>query len=212
MRLLTRGALLLIAALGCGQSIANERVDAVWREQRLDFAYRGGATTYTCRDLAERVATVLRAVAVQSGVTAGHLCTDFAYRQRLTVALRAPEAATREYVQEALATDATRRLLAHVRGESIPTEADLERFPAVWRRVSLAKQSHLRLGPGDCELLRDIADQLFSRLSVRFRRSNLNCASPSSHIALRLEVEALLPWEQHTHGGEPRTHLTAKDP
>jgi hypothetical protein len=198
MRSLVQGrAWLLIAVLGCEQAAAIEQpVDAVWREQQLNFAYRRGATSYTCRELAARVAAVLRAVAAQSGVTARRPCIDFAYRQALTIALRAPQEATPEYLQEALAPDATRRLLAHVRSEPLPTAADLERFPAAWQKVSFKNLSHLRLRPGDCALLRDIAEQLFSKLSVRVPRNGLSCGFPSSHVAVRFEVEALMPWDQ----------------
>ena len=75
--LLTHTSWLVCASSSLQAAEPAQPVAALWREQQVEFTYRGDTAVYTCRDLVYRVTTVLRAVGSQPEVTARGQCIDF---------------------------------------------------------------------------------------------------------------------------------------
>ena len=178
-------------------AVASEPTTAIWKEQDLELVYRGNgrvldsSTVYNCDELGRLVLALLRAVGARADVRVDEKqCVDFSSPQILRIFLASPFEATPENIRAATAYDATRRLLAQLRGEPLPTEADLERFPAAWQELSLRRVRHMTLGPGHCLLLQAVRDQLFRKLSVRYTPEQFRCEPGGASITV--VVEALL--------------------
>jgi hypothetical protein len=73
----------------------------------------------------------------------------------------------------------------------LPSATELQTFPAAWRTVTI---SGTKLGGGDCELLRQLRQQVLSKLSVRIVTDNLEQCSTvfARGVAPRLIVRALI--------------------
>jgi hypothetical protein len=99
--------------------------------------------------------------------------------------------ATRENIQAAITFDARARLLARLGKYRLPTAAQVEHFPAAWRRVSVTTNGRRRFGAGDCELLSEVQQQIFPQLRVR-SSVQLYCVPWATHITQTLEVETLM--------------------
>jgi hypothetical protein len=76
----------------------------------------------------------------------------------------------------------------------------VERAQARWADINVVSQT-VRLGPGhpasitgaDCELLRQLKDDLFAALPDRVLKYNLACAAPPSRGPFSVSVQALTP-------------------
>ena len=103
-----------------------------------------------------------------------------------------PVEATDERVAAATTFTERDQLAARVRGEMLPTAADLERFPAEWQELSLSTRPPLRLEANDCDLLRDMSEQVFPKLGVRLE-DRVRCIDTATHMKPEVRVKALLP-------------------
>jgi hypothetical protein len=187
--------LLVVSALWFTEAVASEPTTAIWKEQDLELVYRGNgrmldrSTVYNCNELGRLVLALLRAVGARADVRIeAKQCVDFASPQTLRILVASPFEATPENIRAATTYDATRRLLAQLRGEPLPTEADLERFPATWQERSLRRVRHMTLEPGDCLLLQAVRDQLFRKLSVRYTSENFRCDPDRAPITVVVEA------------------------
>jgi hypothetical protein len=172
-----------------------QSVQAIWRVQELRLTFFSTTVHYTCGALKAKVAAVLMLLGARETPLI-HIanCTSdrgLMNAASMRITIRVPAAADESSVRAATALGSRERLVARIRGESLPTEADLEYFPATWRWMALYRHPQLRLTPGDCELLRAMRDQLLPALAVRVVRDGLHCAS-GTRIRPQLEVEALL--------------------
>lgn len=195
---------LVCALLGVGSvraadpdpSALDESIDAIWRVEHISFVYNSTTARFECGALQRRIAEILHAVGahervlVELGCKSGELVRHASARVLLAV----PVEATAENVAAATDYDTRDELIARLRHEPLPTANDLERFPASWRTVALTRSPPLSLGPGDCDLLRALRDQVFPLLRVEVVSSGLNCGSGSgTRIQPRIRVNALLP-------------------
>jgi hypothetical protein len=168
-------------------------VEAIWHKQQLEFSFKATNISYSCAGLQRKLGSILTAVGVHHAL--GMACFGGATRA-LQVRLQMEHAveATEENVRKATSFDATSRLRARLKNEQLPSAADIPRFMAHWRRVDLHRERKLRLEPGDCELLRQVRTQIFSKLSVRIEQDGLGCHSGvATRIPHPLRVMALLP-------------------
>lgn len=181
-----------------------ETVAAVWKTQQLPFVYQG-YVSYSCEGLREKLDKILRSVGARAGIAmrvSG--CGGFSGNTALQIVLQSPVVATPATVRELTTYDATHALVAHVRGESLPSEMGLPRFAAVWKRVSFERDSRMRLDPGDCELVDELRRQILPRLSVQIVRNFVHCASRYGNITRPgLTVLALVPVATDSSGLDP---------
>ncbi len=177
------------------EQIAGDTVIAIWRVHKVDFAYRSQNVYYACDALQEKIRTILLAIGAHGTMniaiscTSGQLVKDA--RSRLTLAL--PAEATPANVRAATTFDTRAQLVARLQKIQLPSANDIVRFPARWQTVSLSRQRGVRLGPGDCELLDDLTEQVFPKLPVHVAATNLRCNLDATRIVPTIEVTALVP-------------------
>jgi hypothetical protein len=190
--------LLGIAPAGATSGQANvprAPLDAIWRIQEFDLRFRTAQHYHSCSSLHQKISGILEAVGAGKVVVklscSKDELTNHAYAR---VATAAPVDASPQNIEAATTFDSRQVLVARLREVQLPTANDIERFPAEWRTVSLTRVAALRLGPGDCELLRGLNEQVFPHLSIRVVRKQLSCSSPALFNPARpvLVVEALI--------------------
>jgi hypothetical protein len=170
-----------------------ETVDAIWKTHRVAFLFGSRTTAYSCGSLTERIASILRRVGAERDVRVmATVCDDSVGFARIEVRFRSPVPATDENVVAVTHYDATQILGARVRGDSLPTAEDVERFPAEWQTVSFARNSKLKLAPADCDLVRQLLATVLSRMAIRVEKESLWCSEFGSAQRPRLTVTALV--------------------
>ena len=172
-------------------SAHEEEVQAVWKTLRIEFRYDDGQTIYNCGSLRKKLATILQVLGAHEHIRIQSEHCDELGRSRFTVVLASPVEAAEENVRALTSYTTEQLLIARTRGMRLPGAEDLQRFPAHWRTVSFARDRDMRLAPGDCELVRQLKQQILPHLSVRIVRDNLRCESPT-FVNPRLTVAALI--------------------
>lgn len=175
---------------------SDEQILAIWKVERIEFDYSSSTVRYSCEALQRRIAAILQAVGAHSRMAIEMSCARGERVRFANVSLRlgVPVEATEENLRAATVYDTRDELVARVRQAQLPTAADVPRFPASWRTVALTRSPPLSLGPGDCDLLRAMRDEVFPRLQVRVVSSGLNCGGgPDTRITPRIRVNALIP-------------------
>lgn len=193
-----RWSLALLWLLPGTAAVANtptdENVTAIWKAQQLSFEYRGDSTVYSCRSLQDKLVMILRTVGAREDVQLHNfVCDEQLGIARFQVSMKSPMIASEENIREATERDSKDELIARVSGEKLATAADLERFPAVWKTVSFARDRNMRLERGDCELVQQVRQQILPRMYVRVVRDKVRCSSSLGNIGPpRLTVSALV--------------------
>ncbi|MFC4309936.1 hypothetical protein ACFPN2_12670 [Steroidobacter flavus] len=189
-------ALLALAPAAVFAHSTEEEVTAVWKAQQVNFEYRGYSTMYSCRSLEDKLEIILRTVGARENVRLqSYVCNEQLGIARFQIAMQSPVLASEENIRELTTHDAKDQLVARVNGEQLPGAADLERFPAVWKEVSFARNRDMRLERGDCELVQQLRQQILPRMSVRIVVDKTNsCSSAFGNVGSpRLTVSALVP-------------------
>lgn len=174
---------------------ADAPIDAIWQVHEVRFQFRSGRTSYACDSLQRKVAGILRALGARGdiAVDCGCLRGELVHHASVQVTLATPVPATDENVRRATTFDGRDELVARLHGRHLPTEADLERFPATWTRISLQRDRRSRVNPSDCDLLHALAKHVFPRMALRVEKRTFHCASSGANLPPRVEVAALLP-------------------
>jgi hypothetical protein len=175
---------------------ADDGIAAIWQIERIEFVYHSSTVRYSCGNLQRRIAAILQAVGAHStiGVDLGCRSGDLVRHANVRLTLAVPVEATEENVRVATDFDMRDELVARLRQKQLPSANDIARFPASWRTVALARSPPLSLGPGDCDLLRAMRDDVFPRLRVRVVSSGLHCGGgANTRITPRIQVNALMP-------------------
>jgi hypothetical protein len=174
---------------------SEQEVTAVWRAQRVNFEYRADSTMYSCRSLEDKLEIILRTVGAREDVRLqSYVCDEQLGIARFQVAMQSPVIASEANIREITTHDSKDELVARVNGEQLAGAADLERFPAVWKKVSFARDPYMRLERGDCELVEQLRRQILPRMSVQIVKDNIRCSSAFGNIGSpRLIVSALVP-------------------
>jgi hypothetical protein len=169
-------------------------VDAVWKVQQMNFAYRGYSTVYTCTGLRDKLEVIFKTLGARDGIEiTTYDCNDGSGQARFRIAFLSPVEATEENVRALTTYDSKQVLIARSRGEPLPTAEDLPRFQASWQTISFARDRKMRLSPGDCELVQQLRRFVLPYLSVRVEKDNVRCSQTSGNIsAPRLTVAALI--------------------
>jgi hypothetical protein len=171
-------------------------VAAIWQIERIEFAYHSATVRYSCGNLQRRIAAILQAVGAHSriGVELGCRSGELVRTANVRLTLAVPVEATEENVRAATDYDTQDELVARLRQTQLPSANDIARFPASWRTVALTRSPPLSLGPGDCDLLRAMRDEVFPRLRVRVVSSGLRCGGGAdTRITPRIDINALMP-------------------
>ena len=170
---------------------------ALWRAQDVPFTYRSNVTMYDCRTLQAKVSGVLVALGAHAATNVEtftcqvtHLPNSSSQFARLRITLVSPVPATREARTEVAASAARVALLERM---GVHTAVGKE-FPAKWQLVDLVASRAVRLEASDCELLRQLSEQVLPHLAVNVVARNRNCSrSPQRLGKPTLEVRALVP-------------------
>ena len=199
--------LAFVAAAGAvfGVSVADDApsatspdtpVAAIWQIQRIDFVYNSTTVRYSCGNLQRRIAAILQAVGANAsmGVELGCSSGELVRYANVHLTLAMPVEATEENVRAATSFGTRDELVARLHQSQLPTANDIVRFPASWHTVALTRSPPLSLGPGDCDLLRAMRDDVFPHLRVRVVSSGLRCGGGAdTRIPPRINVNALIP-------------------
>ena len=174
---------------------SSETVDAIWRFQSFPFEYRSTNTYYNCDSLVRKVRAILKAVGAHHSVVVETRCEGGpANRISARIALATPVVASEENIRAATTFDSQDQLVARLRNLTLPTANDIERFPANWQKISLARAIRdMSITQSDCDLLRGMNEQVFPRIAVRVQGRKLMCGSYSTNVRANVQVEALVP-------------------
>lgn len=188
-------ALAAIAPAAVMANPSGQEVTAVWRAQQVNFEYRAYSTMYSCRSLEDKLEIILRTVGARENVRLqSYVCDEQLGIARFQIAMQSPVIASEANIREITTHDSKDELVARVNGEQLAGAADLERFPAVWKKVSFARDPDMRLERGDCELVEQLRRQILPRMSVQIVKDNIRCSSAFGNISSpRLIVSALVP-------------------
>lgn len=169
----------LATVLMCGSTSANAAepgsdeveelvVEAIWKPQRIRFEYRGYNTHYTCGALASRLRKILTRMGAYDNIQVdGVACDASMGLARFEVRFLSPVIATPENVQQFTTYTTEQELIARLHGKQLPSANDLPRFPAEWTTISFANDRKMRLQPGDCALVQQVARRILTHMSVR---------------------------------------------
>jgi hypothetical protein len=188
--LLTASTMAGIAKAGAAD--AGAYVAAVWQPQIVKFEYRAGNTLYTCRSLQRKLERILLQVGARERARFRRFyCGDLSHIVSAEIAVLTPLEATEENLRRLTDYDSREILVARVHGQHLPAAADLQMFPAAWKRMTLPG---MRFGRGDCDLLQQLRQQVLPKLSVRIVSSNLEQCSTvlGKGVAPHLIVQALI--------------------
>jgi hypothetical protein len=144
-----------------GTDVGNP-VLAVWKEQRLDFAYMGRTARYTCEGLRDKMRSLL---------------LDLGARRDLKVSLLACDESAplrRGYLGP--------RLSIVFSSPALPDSAvqpahagDLTAVNARYESFTLTSDAFRNYGIGDCELVEEFARQILPRLSTKDVKQDITC-------------------------------------
>ncbi|MGH8189776.1 MAG: hypothetical protein ACREUC_24680 [Steroidobacteraceae bacterium] len=174
---------------------AARAVEAVWQPQKLSFQFRADGVMFSCTSLRQKVERILLKVGARAQTMVRHIdCNELSRIVRIDILLESPVEATEENVRRITQFDSREQLVARVRGEKLPTAMDIERFPAVWKEVSLSKDSRIGLNRGDCALLQQLRTYVLPRLSVQIIKDDARCTTMFVRGPTpRFKVMALVP-------------------
>ena len=181
---------LAFAFLLAAPARADPTVEAIWRVQQLPFNYHSTRTAYSCSGLQERIRAILQAVGAHESVAVEVQCLggELLHSARASIAIATPIEATDENILAATRFEPYELMVARLRGVTLPSATNIERFAASWRRISL---SQLQLKMSDCDLLDGLRGQVFPRLRIR-RTSGFGCSSTATRLRPVPKVEALI--------------------
>jgi hypothetical protein len=180
---------------GATSALPAEPVQAIWRIQSVPFEYRSDTIYYSCDSLEKKIEAILRAVGAHESVAVQTRCEGGPLnRISARIALATPMVATEENVRGATTFSSEDKLVARLNDIALPTANDLIRFSANWQIRPLSKIRGVKFTMADCDLLKNVSEQIFPRIDVRLVKSRkLMCGNHSNSIRPNLQFEALIP-------------------
>jgi len=169
-------------------------VEAVWLAQRVTFQYRSEGHMYRCDVLAYKVQRILQQVGARDRLIVRSVaCRDFAGLAQLEVIMESPVVATPENIRAITDYDSKDELIARVHGTSLPAAAELERFPAVWESISIARALKIHLEAGDCALVQQLRRQILPKMSVQIVKDidQVDCTQANPRLTVMALVARL---------------------
>jgi hypothetical protein len=171
-----------------------DRIEAVWRPQRLAFQYHSEGRVYACDILEHKVRRILTQFGAREHIVVRRVsCRDFAGTARLEVIMESPVIASPENIREITAYDSEDELIARVRGVHLPTAESLQRFPAVWESISIHRAPMVHLEKADCALVQQLRRQILPKMSVQITRDieRADCMYESPRLTVMALVAKL---------------------
>jgi len=201
------------------QDIGPDGVPAVWMDQEIVFHYTHAGGVYSCSALERKLRSILTELgAVQpvnitlkscsagmrkaTAVTRqGEMLPDGSVTPRITLSIRSLVPRTPEALAALSAVRSREELKAMVRGQGGPDPSYGMPVPAEWRQVRLSPRTPY-LDRTDCDLIRQLRSQVFTKMAVRVIRDAGTCDRQSLSLRLaqpNLDVEALVPVSHYPH-------------
>jgi len=188
--------LLAILAMSIAGSAAHAHQQvAFWRSQDVRFVYRGQATIYDCEALRQKIRQVLSEIGAHIGTRVEPVgchvtrAADVpAQMASFQIRVVSPAPASTHIEQERAKLDSRRALLGRL---GVATESAHE-FPADWRSVDVVRSGAVRFDGSDCELLRQLREQVLSKLAVKVLAQDRRCSMQRLRLPT-LTVAVLVP-------------------
>jgi hypothetical protein len=194
-------------------------VNAIWARQELLFYYAGHRALYSCHAIEQKVRAVLLDMGAKPDLKVhASGCApslDFESRSvrppgrppqavislpskargdvRVNIEVAVPMELTPALVAVLQQRQGERELISRIEGEP-GGGATIKAFPALRQQARLAMSSR-DLDDGDCELIAELARQVFPKIGVRAGNTAARCAasqSSSRGAQARLQAEALI--------------------
>lgn len=178
-----------------GEVAADGIVEAIWQVQNLPLEYESTHAHYACDSLERKVRRILQAVGAHDSLIVRARCMNAGLLNQISVqiSLATPMLASEENIRAATTFTARDELLARIRKESLPTPTDIPRFVATWQTLELSRDRQLDLDGGDCDLLRNMNQQVFPKIGVRLTSESLTCSASATRVRPKFKLQALIP-------------------
>ena len=198
-----QAAVLWLAASSVAQAHTQA---AFWRSQDVRFVYRGQETISASPVLRQKVRQVLGEIGAHIGTRvepAGCHITRAADMpaQMATLRIRivSPALASAHQHQESAKLQSRRILLERLGVQMEPAHE----FPADWRNVDVVRGT-AKFDSGDCELLRQLREQVLSKLAVKVLAQDRRCSVQRLRQPT-LKVAVLMPASGEASGQRERS-------
>ena len=149
---------------------------------------------YRCDILEHKVRNILAQLGARDQMIIKRIsCHDFGNAAQLEVTMESPVLATPENVRAVTDYDSEDELIARVRGVSLPSAQDLERFPAVWQSISMTRAPKVHLEVSDCALVQQLRRQILPKMSVQIVKDidQVDCTQSSPRMTVLALVAAI---------------------
>jgi hypothetical protein len=163
---------------------ADNPISAVWKEQRLNFFYKGQTSRYSCSALRDKVRAML---------------LDLGARRDLDVTALGCEQSTAQVRLATLGPSLSVVFSAPVladAGVKPSRPGDLAAVDARFESFTLAVDVFRNMGAADCELVEDFARQILPKLVTRDLKQDITCVpfqQGGGRFLVRGEVLKSLP-------------------
>ena len=148
---------------------AVETVDAVWKEQEVDFTFISLETAYSCELLEGRIEMLLRHVGAADVHVTVPSCNAFTDPRRQL------------------------RVMASFSTLAPACDGDVDIIKAAWSEVRLDKRHPRSLSDRDCELLEQFQKYVLSTIEHEVIEGTLECSATKRSITGRLKTKVLKP-------------------
>jgi hypothetical protein len=176
--------------LGSSAPVTGIPMAAVWREQHLEFSYRGRTSRYSCDGLRDKVRAMLfdlgarrdLKIAAVGCVDSGRM-HDNSPAPSLNITFSAP-----------VLPDPSLKPLH---------EGDLAAIDARFEPFTIASDAFRNLGFGDCELVEEFSHQILPKLVTRALKRDISCVpfqTIGSRFLVRGEILKPLPRAEQAAG------------
>ena len=165
------------------QALAEDTVQAAWREVKLEFPFLSRGTGYYCHRVNKKVEHVLQ-------LAGAHPDTKVTVR-----GCGFGEASGHLYFNIETAVP----VLAPTKRKSDPAPSEPSRwgsdaFSATWKQVNLAHEPNADLRPIDCDLMRSLDAHVFSQMTVTIDKKPSVCRSDATKRRMQdFVITALVP-------------------
>ena len=165
------------------QALADDTVQAAWREIKLELPFVSRTTGYYCHRINKKVERILQ-------LAGAHPDTKVTVRG---CRFEEPTGNLLFIIETAVP------VLAPPKRKSDPTPTEpsrwgAESFPATWKQINLAHEPNADLRPNDCELMRSLDAYLFSQMTVTVDKKPSVCRSdPTKRRMQDFVITALEP-------------------
>lgn len=176
---------------------AADSIEAIWNPQSIVFNFRSEGRLYPCAILEYKIRLILRRLGASDRlqIRSDH-CRDLGGQARFEALLESPVEATTENIRAVTSYGSREQLVARVRGEQLPSPAEVQTFVAAWESISFRSEGKLDIDGGDCALVQQLRRQVMTKMSVRVTRdiARVDCSQELTSIAVpHLTVVALVP-------------------